>query len=81
MKPTNDFDLIEFQQRARVIASPEKLFELWVDVCNRYDRGEINKLQLEEMKSIVEPNLNAFAVLRRAIDRIDSSTDSSSSGS
>lgn len=65
------FDLIEFQQRARETADPKKLFELWEDCCRRYERCEIGRYELDEMKEVIWPNLQALASLRRAINADD----------
>ncbi len=62
------FDLIEFQQRAREITDPRKLFELWEDCCRRYERNEIGSYELEEMKDVIWPNLQALASLKRIIN-------------
>jgi len=64
------FDLLEFQQEAREICCPKKLFELWEDVCRRYERREIGLYELEEMKEVIWPNLMALAVIRRAVNGI-----------
>jgi hypothetical protein len=44
------------------------LFELWEDVCRRYERKEIGLYQLEEMKEVIWPNLKALATLRQMVD-------------
>ncbi len=62
------FDLLEFQKRARDMCCPKKLFELWEDICQRYERKEIGSYQLEEMKEIIWPNLQALAALRRSVN-------------
>lgn len=49
----NNFDLIECQEQARNTSSPRKLFDLWDEVCRRYDRGQIVKTELEEMKGVI----------------------------
>lgn len=64
------FDLLEFQQRAREICCPQKLFQLWEDVCRRYERYEIGRYQLEEMKDVIWPNLKALTTLRRCVNDI-----------
>ena len=65
------FDLLEFQKRARESCDPKKLFELWEEVCRRYDKGEIGIYELEEMKEVVLPHLKALAGLQRSINTID----------
>lgn len=70
------FDLIEFQQRARACDDPKKLFELWEDVCRRYDRNEIGCYELEEMKSVIWPKLQALAALRKMVDQPKTTTSS-----
>src|ERR1700722_12667305 len=62
------FDLLEYQKRARELCCPKKLFELWEDVCQRYERHEIGSYQLEEMKEVIWPNLEALACLRRTVN-------------
>ena len=62
------FDLLQFQQRARETCCPKKLFELWEDVCRRYDRKEIGRYELEEMKEVIWPSLEALASLRRSVN-------------
>jgi hypothetical protein len=59
---------LEYQKRAREICCPKKLFELWEDVCKRYERQEIGSYQLEEMKEVIWPNLEALACLRRTVN-------------
>jgi hypothetical protein len=62
------FDLLDFQQQARETCCPKKLFELWEDVCQRYERKEIGAYQLEEMKEVIWPNLQALALLRQIVN-------------
>lgn len=62
------FDLIEFQQRARETTDPRKLFELWEDCCRRYERNEIGHYELDEMKEVIWPNLQALASLKRMVN-------------
>jgi hypothetical protein len=62
------FDLLEFQQRARETCCPKKLFHLWEDVCRRFDRGEIGTYELDEMKEVIWPSLEALASLRRIVN-------------
>ncbi len=62
------FDLIEFQQKARETTDPKKLFELWEDCCRRYERNEIGRYELDEMKDVIWPNLQALASLKRIIN-------------
>ena len=65
------FDLLDFQKRARECCDPKKLFELWEDVCRRYDRHEIGQYDYEEMKEAIWPNLHALDTLRRAINETE----------
>ena len=65
------FDLLEFQQKAREICCPKKLFELWEDVCRRYERHEIGMYEVEEMKEVIWPTLEALASLRRTVNEVD----------
>jgi hypothetical protein len=64
----DSFDLIDFQQKARETCDPKKLFELWEDICQRYERKEIGDYELEEMKEVIWPSLKQLASLRRIVD-------------
>ncbi len=70
------FDLLEFQQRARQLTDPKKLYELWEDVCRRYDRREIGNYELDEMKEVIFPALEALAALRKQVDQPNDSVGS-----
>lgn len=65
------FDLLEFQKKARETCCPKALFELWEDVCRRYDKRLISLYEFEEMKEAIWPNLHALASLRRSINAVD----------
>lgn len=65
------FDLLEFQKKARETCCPKALFELWEDVCRRYDKRLISLYEFEEMKEAIWPNLHALASLRRSINEVD----------
>jgi hypothetical protein len=41
--PMEPFDLIEMQNKAREIFDPKKLFELWEEICQLYERHEIGE--------------------------------------
>lgn len=62
------FDLLEFQRLARETCCPKKLFQLWEDVCRRYERGEIGTYELDEMKEVIWPSLEALASIRRCVN-------------
>lgn len=62
------FDLIEMQQKARELYDPKKLFEMWEELCKRYERHEIGEYELEEMKEVIWPTLHQLASLRRAVN-------------
>lgn len=65
------FDLLTFQKKAREMCDPKKLFELWEDVCRRYERREIGTYELDEMKDVILPNLKALTQLKHSINDID----------
>ncbi len=65
---TEHFDLIEYQQMAREMTCPKKLFALWEEVCYRYDHREIGRYELEEMKVVIWPNLKALSALRSIVN-------------
>ncbi len=62
------FDLLEFQQKAREMVCPKKLFAFWENICRRYERHEIGQYQLDEMKEVIWPNLLALSSLRKIMD-------------
>jgi hypothetical protein len=67
-KTPEKFDLLEFQRIARETCCPKRLFQLWEDICRRYDQKEIGLYHLEEMKEIIWPSLEALAILRRGVN-------------
>lgn len=64
----NSFNLLEYQQLAREISSPRKLYDLWQEVCRMYERGLIGLYHLEEMKEVIMPNLKALSYVQHFID-------------
>ena len=62
------FDLIEWQQRAREIGHPKTLFALWEDVCQRFERKQIGRYELDEMKEVIWPKLQALGGLKRSME-------------
>ncbi|MBC7999208.1 MAG: hypothetical protein IAF58_14760 [Leptolyngbya sp.] len=68
MESVDTFDLLEFQQKARDLCCPKKLFQLWEDVCRRYDGREIGEYELEEMKEVIWPSLRALASIRNSVN-------------
>jgi hypothetical protein len=62
------FDLLEMQQRARETCDPRKLYKLWDDVLKRYERKEIGRYELDEMKEVIWPSLHALASIRRCVN-------------
>jgi hypothetical protein len=74
------FELLEFQRLARETCCPRKLFELWENVCERYERNEIGIYELDEMKSVIWPGLKALASLRRAVNEAEDVVSNSESG-
>jgi len=40
-----------------------ELFHLWEEVCRLYDSGLIGQYELDEMKSVIWPNLKALQAL------------------
>jgi hypothetical protein len=66
--PIEGFDLLEFQQRARETCDPRKLYKLWDDCLKRYERGEIGRYELDEMKEVIWPSLHALASIRRVVN-------------
>lgn len=65
------FDLVEYLRKARETCDPKKLFELWEDVCLRYERREIGIYELEEMKELIWPSLTALASLRSIVNNAE----------
>ncbi len=49
-------------------AVPKSFFQLWEDVCRRYDSREIGEYELEEMKEVIWPSLHALASLRNSVN-------------
>ena len=53
------------KETARTSLSTQKLYELWVEVCGKYDKGEIGAYQLEEMKEVVFTTMAKLEALKR----------------
>jgi hypothetical protein len=70
MRAIEAFDLLEYQRTARELLCPQKLYLLWEEVCRRYERKEIGRYEVEEMKEVIWPQLTALAALRRAVDGV-----------
>ncbi len=47
---------------------PQKLYQLWEDICRRYERREIGLYEVEEMKEVIWPLLTALSSIRRIVD-------------
>lgn len=62
------FDLIEWQHHARQLECPKRLFLMWDDVCHKYERRLISRYEVEEMKSVIWPQLTALAALRESVN-------------
>ncbi|PWT98343.1 MAG: hypothetical protein C5B53_06815 [Candidatus Melainabacteria bacterium] len=65
------FDLFEYRRKAVNLLNPKDLFLLWEDVCRCYDRGEIGKQELDEMRALIWPTLASLTALRKLIDNIE----------
>jgi hypothetical protein len=65
---------LEFQQQAREMLCPQKLYQLWEDVCRRYERREIGLYEVEEMKEVIWPLLTALSSIRRIVDGAEETT-------
>ncbi|MBK9143541.1 MAG: hypothetical protein IPM23_13650 [Candidatus Melainabacteria bacterium] len=68
MKDFNDFDLIDFQRRARNTSCPRKLFGLWDQVCTLYERGQISAYEWNEMKDILKPSISRASLVAMMVD-------------
>ena len=62
------FDLLEFQRDARESHSMANLYDLWDDVCKRYDKHEITAYQLDEMKEVIYTSMSALSNLKRSME-------------
>lgn len=62
------FDLIEWQHEARRLECPKKLFLMWDDVCQKYERRLISRYEVEEMKAVIWPQLNLLSALRENVN-------------
>jgi len=63
------FDLPEYQQEVRETKSAKHLFLIWDKVCSYYDRGNIGKYELEEMRDVVYSQMNNLVTLQSAIEQ------------
>lgn len=65
------FDLFEYRRKASNLVMPNELFNLWEEVCRYYDRGEISRQELDEMRALICPMLESLAVLKKLIDETE----------
>lgn len=63
------FDLPELQQEARETKSAKSLFLLWDNVCASYDKGQIGKYELEEMRDVVWSQMENLVSLQSMIEQ------------
>ena len=66
------FDLIDYQEQARNASAPKKLYELWDEVCQNYDKRWISEYELSEMKDIIFTSLNHLSKLKLLIESDES---------
>ncbi|MBZ0188388.1 MAG: hypothetical protein K8F91_19225 [Candidatus Obscuribacterales bacterium] len=64
-----DFDLIDYQRKARNLNSPQKLFSLWDQVCAFYERGSISEYEWTEMKDVIWPSIRQMSGVRVMVDQ------------
>ncbi len=63
------FDRPKSQQEVCEAESTESLFLVWDSICGYYDRGQITKIDLEEMKDLVWSRMSILKVLRSAAEQ------------
>lgn len=68
------FDLVSIQRQAAECKSPRVLFDLWEQACRKYDRGQIGKHHLQELKDIIWPKLQLLSGIKRSIEACYAST-------
>lgn len=70
--PGNDksrnFDLIQYQHEARNLTTPQSVFQMWEDVCRKYELGTIGLNEWEELKDTLWAVLAETSKLQRQID-------------
>lgn len=62
------FDLTLYQKQAREAFSPKRLFELWEQVCRFYEKGQIGKHELRQMKAVVWPKIRRLNSLQNLVN-------------
>jgi hypothetical protein len=71
----NGYDWYEEQKEAGQCLKPQRLFELWDRACTAYDKGLINKHQLEEFKAVHDAQLEKLEATKKAINSKASSDE------
>jgi len=74
-KPRN-FDLIQYQHDARTLTTPQSVFQMWEEVCCKYEVGMIAQNEWEELKDTLWSVLAQTSKLQRQIDSSFSSKTS-----
>jgi len=70
------FDLIQCQREARTLTTPQSVFQMWEDVCRKYEVGMIAQNEWEELKDTLWSHLAETSKLQRQIDSSFSSKTS-----
>ncbi len=67
-KKSGNFDLIQYQRDARTLTTPQSVFQMWEDVCRKYEVGAIALNEWEELKDTLWSVLAVTSKLQRQID-------------
>ena len=73
---SRNFDLIQYQHEARTLTTPQSAFQMWEDVCRKYEAGMIAQSEWEELKDTLWSMLAETSNLQRQIDNSFSSNAS-----
>jgi hypothetical protein len=65
---SRNFDLIQYQRDARTLTTPQSVFQMWEDVCRKYEVGVIAPNEWEELKDTLWSHLAETSKLKRQID-------------
>ena len=62
------FDLIESQNFVKESLNPKLLYEWFESICKRYDKGQINKYQIDNITEVVQEQMKKLTSIKKQLD-------------
>jgi hypothetical protein len=68
MSPNDEFDLIRVQQLVRETNSPAKLYSIWCDTLNSFEKRQISWFHVEEVRDLIYPAIARLERLEKDLE-------------